>query len=95
MSVKHSYYQFSSNQSISWSNFTSQFSVRFSVPASEWVKLRESFLAIRLKVAQCDADGVEKPLHPFVDSAGLINIYPYQQKSSMCIVQIDWFKSSK
>ena len=82
--IKHSYFSYQSNKNISWSNFTSQFSIKFTVPANEWVRTRQSYLAVKMKVAQTNAESVESPLKPVVDANGNVTCYPYLNKNPLC-----------
>ena len=51
-----------SPQSVQWSAFSGQIPFIFKTPTDKWVKPRECFMAVKLKIDQLDGAGNHTPL---------------------------------
>ena len=71
-----------SSQSVQWSgNFTGQIPFTFKTPTGKWIKPRECYLAVKLRVDQRDGAMNSTPLKPISDGNGNFVCYPYISKN--------------
>ena len=71
-----------SSQAVQWSgNFTGQIPFVFKVPTGKWIKPRECYMAVKLRIDQLDGAGNHTPLKPISDGNGNITCYPYISKN--------------
>ena len=74
-----------SSQAVQWSgNFTGQIPFVFKAPTGKWIKPRECYMAVKLRIDQWDGvagDAHHTPLKPISDGNGNFTCYPYISKN--------------
>ena len=80
----YEYKQTRSSQAVQWSgNFNSTIPFIFKTDTNRWVKPRECYLAVKLRIVQTNAALDQLTLRPISDANGNITCYPYIVKNPL------------
>ena len=83
----YEYKQTRSSQAVQWSgNFNSTIPFIFKTDTNRWVKPRECYLAVKLRIVQTNAALDQLTLRPISDANGNITCYPYIVKNPLGVL---------
>ena len=78
----YEYKQVRSSQAVQWSgNFNSTIPFIFKTDTNRWIKPRECYLSVKLRIVQTDGAGNQLTMRPISDANGNFTCFPYIVKN--------------